>query len=42
MNLNVLNIHNLFLNFFDVGKTFSQLLFGASLSTRDNVVLFNA
>ena len=33
--MNVLNIHTLFLNFSDVGKTFSQLLFGASWSARD-------
>jgi len=33
--LNVLNIHTLFLNFSDVGKTFTQLLFGASWSARD-------
>ena len=31
----MLNIQSLFLNFSDVGKTFSQLLFGASLSARD-------
>jgi len=31
----VLNTHNLFLNFFLAGKTFLQLLFGASLSARD-------
>ena len=31
----MLNIPNLFLNFFEVAKTFSQLLFGASLSAKD-------
>jgi len=33
--LNVSNIQTLFLRFSDVGKTFSQLLFGASCSARD-------
>jgi len=31
----VSNIHTLFLNYSDVGKTFSQLQFGASWSARD-------